>query len=372
MAPQGEVEFFTDDGPVFAADEDAVDFGRGQVPRWAIVVACALALIAVLSVAVSRSHPKPAHVAVDKPVTVDDTVSEFGPALRFDGGGADALDALIHGNRLYVLRTGAISVVDLPTGDVQSLPLTGEYSIAAHSSARLVFDADADRLWVLAPGSGSATVLEINAGRMLPIRHVTMHSVVRDAAAMGGHLYVATPAGLADLSPGASTATLLPAVHGAVVAVAADPARDRLLVLDAATPGSVVVVSAGRSRVRGHFAELSNASIAIVGHEIWVGGFGRGGEGRSRAIVARLDPVTFAPLQSSQVAAQVGQVVVSPGTRDVWLSTNTPGLWCVDAGTGHIRQHWPSGTVPVTSQLGAAYAIEAGSVVPLVLKGCAG
>jgi len=263
--------------------------------------------------------------------------------------------------------------VDVPTNSVvDSVPLTGQYSLRYRSSARLVLDADADRLWVLGLVAQAAQLLEFNAGKMLPLHHVVVRAAVQDAAAMDGHLYLATSVGLADLAPGAAGTTLLPAVHGAVSAVAADPVRNRLIVLDASTPGAVVVVSAGRAGTRRTFGDLIKGSIAIVGDEIWVGGYGGGIRGGYRALVARLDPVTLAPVQTSSIALRVDRVDVSPGARDIWVTTGAVGVWCIDAVDGTILERWPSASAPVTSGLGGAYVIDAGLVVPLVLRGCAG
>jgi len=379
-----EVEFFTDDGSLAGSDEDAIDFGARPVPRWAVVLGAALVAIVFVGTVVTRSHPsatasrpeRPAPPAASLPA-----LGAVGPVLQLGGGAADALDTLVHRDKLYVLRSIGVSVVDLATKHVDTVRLTGGSPGAGQSSARLLLDADTDRLWVVRMGVHATGLVEFNVARMIAIRQMTLHLAVRDAAALDGHLYLATSTGLADLAPAATRAVALPGASGAVSAVAADPARNRILALDVSTPYSVVVVSARGVVTRRTFGNLINGTIAIVGDAIWVGGYGGGARGGYRALVARLDPATLAPVQTSAIALQLDRVVVSAGTRDIWVSTNRPGLWCLDASTGNVLEHWPSAVAPVTSEVGwgpvisrvsTAYVIEAGSLRPLVLAGCAG
>lgn len=386
MALQGEVEFFTDDASVAGSDEDAVDFGTRPVPRWALV-ACVLVAVAFVTTVVTRSHPtattaqpKQSSPPVAAPHSVA-IVGELGPALQLGGSAADALDTVLHGDLLYVLRPTGVAVVNLTTRRVDTLPLTGEIPVAEQSSARLLLDPDADRLWVLDVGVRATHLVEFNATRMLWIRQLTVYLAVRDEAAMDGHLYLATSTGLADLAPGATQTVALPGAYGAVSAVAADPARDRILALDVSTPYTVVVVSRRGVATRRTFGFLVKGSIAVVRDAIWVGGYDGRALGGYHAVVARLDPTTLAPVQTSAVALQVDRLVVSAGARDIWVSTSGPGLWCVDASTGNVLENWPSTAAPVTSEVGwgpvnsrvsSAYVIEAGAVRPLVLTGCAG
>lgn len=361
-----DVEFLAADGSTLAAGDDVVEFGGRWVPRWAVLVALVLAAIVVASSGADRSRPNhpPAHDASTAHV---ETLGRYGAALRLDGGRPGVLDVLIHRDLLYVLRPSEIMVVDVPTRRVLgSVRLSGGYSVEFQASARLLLDADADRLWVVVTGAEPAQLLEFDASRLRPVRRVTVHFAVQDATAMRGHLYLATSAGVADLAPDAASPTVLPGAHGAVSAIAADPARDRILAVDASSPGAVVVVSVGRVNTRRIFGNLIEGSIAVVGDEIWVGGSGdRGG------LIARLDPATLAPVQTSGVALKVDRVVLSSGARDIWVGTGGPGLWCVDAANGDILEHWAVGGAP-TSRAGAAYFVDFGAVVPLVLAGCTG
>jgi len=389
MTLLGDVEFFADDGSVVGSDEDAVDVGGRPVSRWALVLIGLLVASAVVGILATRSQPKPATAdprpSVPRIVTPEqpEAVGQVGQVLRVDGAVvSDARDAVFHLGRLYILRSDAVAAVDLATNRVDSVSLSGPFALAAGSSGRLLLDVNADRLWVLSMGSRPAQLVEINATRMLPIRRVSLPLGVHDAAVLDGHVYLATSTGLADLPPGAAHAATLRGASGAVSAVAADPARDRILALDISPPYADIVVSAGGKVSRRSFGgNLIKASITVAGDAIWVGGYGGYPRSGYHAIVAALDPTTLTPVATSAVALRVERVIVSRGTHDIWIGTDGPGLWCIDPHTGNVLQHWPYATAPVTSQVGrgpvqsragSAYAVYAGHLVSLVLAGCAG
>lgn len=362
-----DVEFLAEDGSVLLAEDDVVEFGGRRVPRWVVVVACALAAIALVSVVVGRSPPK--HAAVAGISNTNPVASgRFHAALRLDGDHPNALDVLLDGSRLYVLQPTRISRIDLPSKHVaDSVGLADGTASAVRSSARLLLDASAGRLWVVEPGPRPARLLEFDAATLRPTRDLTVDVAIQDAAVMYGHLYLASSGGLDDLVPGALAPMRLGAVHGSVSAVAADPARRRVLVLDDSSPVAISVMSAGRVTARRIFGKLNQGSIAVVGDDIWVAGSGDYG-----AVMARLDPGTLAPLQTSPVALEAKALAVSSGARDLWVSASGAGLWCLDARSGTVLVQWPSARAPVTSRTGAAYVVTKGSVVPLALDGCAG
>jgi hypothetical protein len=363
MQPLESVEFVADDGTVPPADEDMVEFGSRRVPRWVVIVACALAALAVVSVVAGRSQPKQVAVA-DAPNTLPVTVGQFGAALKFGGGPPDAIDVLIAGDQLFVLRANGINRLALPAARVADSVRLNRHDTA---TSRLFYDAADNRLWLVEQGVRPAQLLELDAATLRVTRRVSADLTVRGAAAMFGHLYLASADGLSDLAPGARAPIRMAALAGSVTAVAADPARRRILVLDESSPVAVSVMSAGRVTARRIFGHLNRGSIAVVGDDIWVGGSGDYG-----AVMARLDPMTLAPLQTSPVALEANAVVVSPGARDLWVSASGTGLWCLDARTGSVLVQWPTASVPVASRGGAAYVLTGGSVLPLALNGCAG
>jgi hypothetical protein len=382
MAGVEDVEIFADDGNAVGSDEDAVEFGGRRPPRWANVAGGALVAAIFIGIAALSRDPTnvpsgPEQVAPDIVSTADPgTVGRLGSVLHLDGA-ADARDAVVHRNQLFVLRSGGVSVVELAAQKVTWMALSGAYSVSAKVPTRLLLDADADRLWLVAMGAKAAQLVEFNASRMLAIRRVTLQLAVRDAAAMDGHVYLATPNGLADLAPGATHAEALSGVDGAVSAIAADPAQGRIVTLNSVGSDTVVVAVRTHGAVsRRTFGHLVNGSIAIVGGAVWVAGY----DGH-HPVVGRLDPVSLALVQTSGVAPQGDRIVVSPGTDDLWVSGTGPGLWCIAADNGILHQYWPNARAPVASQrgygpvqsrAGSAYVISAGQLVSLVLAGCAG
>ncbi|MEP7019373.1 MAG: hypothetical protein ABI808_01885 [Pseudonocardiales bacterium] len=392
MTLLGDVEFFADDGSVVGSDEEAVEVGTRPVPRWALVMIGTLVATAVVGILATRPQPKAATAdpkpSVPRVVTTPhpeaiEQVGQVGQAVQVDGAVvSDARDAVVHRGRLYIMRFAAVAAVDLATNRVESVSLSGPFALAAGSSARLLLDPDADRLWVLAMGARPAELLEISASRMLPIRRLSLPLGVHDAAAMDGHVYLATSTGLADLPPGAAHAVTLRGGGGSVSAVAADPVRHRVLALDISPPYADIMVSAGGKVSRRSLGgNLIKASITVAGDAIWVGGYGGDPRSGYHAIVAALDPITLTPVATSAVALKVERVIVSRGTHDIWIGTDGPGLWCIDPYSGDVLQHWPYATAPVTSQVGrgpvqsraaSAYAVYAGRLVSLVLSGCAG
>jgi hypothetical protein len=379
MARVDDVDIFADNEDPAGSDEDAVDLGARRVPRWANVAGGALVAAIFIGIVAASPHPKPGpKPSAPHAVSTADpsVVGRIGPVLQLDGA-ADVRDVVVHRNQLFVLRTGGVSVVEAAANRATWMPLSGAYSVPAKAPTRLLFDANADRLWVLAMGAQAAQLVEFNASRTLPIRRASLNLAVRDAAAMDGHMYLATSAGLADLAPGAAHAVALPGVHGAVSVIAADPARERILALESVASDTVVVAVSTHGAVsRRTFGHLVNGSIAIAGDAIWVAGY----DGH-HPVVARLDPLTFASVQASAVRPRGERIIVSPGTNDVWVTGTGPGLWCIDANTGNVHQHWPGAEAPVTSQrgdgpvqsrAGSAYAVEGGQLVSLFLAGCAG
>ena len=377
MARVDDVEIFADDGSAVVSAEDSVDIEPRPVPRWAKVAGGALVAAVFIGV-VASSHPKPARkqsapaVVVTAGPSVD---GGFGPAPHLEGA-ADARAALVHRNQLFVLRSGRVSVVDLAAGHATTMPLTGAYSVPAAVPTRLLFDANVDRLWVVAMGPQIVQVVELNTDTRLPVRRLTLRLAVRDAAEMDGHVYLATSTGLADLAPGATHADALPGAHGTITAIAADPTRERIVALDSGNAGTVVVAVSTHGAVsRRAFGNLANGSIAVVGDAIWIAGYD------VASVVARLDAETLAAVQLSPVTPSGDRIVISPGTDVVWVGGAGPGLWCLDPGTGRVLQTWLTAQAPVTSQrgrgpvqsrIGRAYAVDAGRLVSLSLVGCTG
>jgi hypothetical protein len=359
------VEFLTDAGDVLGADDDVVELGRAQLPRWAVVVGCAAALLGFFALAALKApHPTTA-AEVAAPTSVP--VRQLGPTLPL-GAGSDAVDVLVSGDRLYVLRSEELVVVGLPADRViRSMPLAD--AIPQHESARLVIDEQSHRIWVFVEGVTSAPLLEFDATTLRSMRRLAASAAIYDAAAMDGHLYLATSAGLADVAPGAVDPVIVAALRMPIGSVAAYPAQHQILVISAASPAAVVAVSGGRVVAQHVLEGLVNGSLAVIDKAIWAGGFGTYG-----ALLARLEPATLAAVRTSPVAAEMHGAIVAAGERSLWVvSTRGAGLWCLDPVGGEKRAFWPEASSPVASRSGVAYVVDRGRVRRLALpEGCAG
>jgi hypothetical protein len=372
VSAPGEVEFFVEDGtPVGALDEDAVDLGRGLVPRWAIAIVALLVAVVVGALA-AQPPDKPSAAPVPEPVVSfasPTTTSGLGTPIQIDQ--ATPVRALAVSVPLFLLQPGHLYKITDATAFGVSLDGSGFTRLG--TEARLVLDAAANRVWVVdAPGG---EIVEFDARNLQRLR--TMHSDVsiRDAAALHGHLYLARSSGLADIAPGADEPKIIPQLSGYVASVAADPKRDRLLVLVLGNGASIqqMTVSGTVSGVRASVPVGGGTVRVTQDGAIWLGGFGSSIDG---AVVIRLNPKTLLPMLGSPVASRLGPSswVEAAGDHDIWIRSGGDGeaLWCVDGRTGSILQYWPRARGAVTSREGGAFVLLEGLIVPLVLQTCAG
>jgi hypothetical protein len=365
-----EVEFVTDDGELIGADDDVIELGRERPPRWAVVLGCAAVAAGFVTLAATKSHTRPSEPAPRPEAVTTATHAPFrfpGAPLQL-GGQPNALQAVIFGNRLYVLRPTEVLVVGVPGGRVLArAALPWPNVILGGAAAQLLLDPDVARLWVVGTGSSESPVLELDAATLRQRRALVEPTVVFGAAALDGHLYLATPYGLADLVPGALHTQTLSAISPAIASVTVDPTRNRLLALTAPAPASVLAVRDGKVIAARRIGSLVNGNVVVSNRQIWLSGTGRYG-----ALLIRLDPATLAPVRADAVQ-HVGVATLSGGARVLWVSAASDGLWCVDPVTGDTLARWPSATAPVTSRVGDAYVIERGTVRRLALPaGCAG
>jgi hypothetical protein len=366
-ASSDRIEFLTEEGTVLNTEDDVIEFGRSQLPRWAIFIGCAAAAVGFFALAALKS---PHHDAVSAETSVPSSApgGQLGPALDL-GEGATILDVLVSGDRLYILQPDKLQVVQGPRDRViDSIGLVDEDVVPDGVGAQLVIDKPNARLWIVVQGVAPARLLEFDAATLRPGRRVMSPAAISAVTSMDGHLYLAGEAGMADLAHDATEPVPVPAVRGALSSVEADPARHRLLVLGASSSGTVSAVGDGRVTAQHDFGQLSKGRIAVVADQIWVGGYGPYG-----ARLARLQPDTLAPVQISPVAAKIVGAVVTEGVNIVWVSTGGLGLWCIDPVSGLSLAVWPSGSSPVASRTGAAYVVDSETVRRLVLpKECAG
>jgi len=372
MGAPGEVEFFVDGGaPVPAPDEDSVDFGQGEVPRWAVVIV-ALLVAAVVAALVAQPQDEPAAAPAPEPeisFVAPSSTSGLGTPIPIDQ--ATPVIDLAVSVPLYLLQPGHLYKITDATAFGVSLDGSGFTRLG--TSARLVLDAAANRVWVVeAPGG---EIIEFDARNLHRLR--TMHSKesIRDAAALYGHLYLARSTGLADVAPGASEPRNLPGLSGYIASVAADPKRARLLALVLGQGAAVRQVTvAGTVLDRSTPVPVGGGTLRVTTDgAIWLGGFGSSIDG---AVLVRLDAKTLRPLLGSPVASRLGSSswIEAAGDHDVWIRSggDGDGLWCVDGRTGSILQYWPRVQGAVTSRDGAAFVLMQGLLVPLVMQDCAG
>lgn len=373
MSAPGGVEFFIDDGaPVAATDEDSVEFGQSQVPRWAIVFGGLAAVVVALA-----AQPQHRPAAVHSPELVTSSVSIVPPSATSGLGTPIPIDQatpsleLAVSVPLYLLPLGRLYKITDATAFGVSLDGSGFTRLGP--AARLVLDTAANRVWVVdAPGG---EIVEFDARNLHRLRTMHSNESIWDAAALHGHLYLARSTGLADVAPGAAQPRIIPELSGYVTSVAADPKRGRLLVLVLGNGASVRQLTVAGA-VLDHKAPVpvggGRLRVTTDG-AIWLGGFRSSIDG---AVVVRLDPKTLRLVVGSPVASRLGPSswVEAAGDHDLWVRSagNGEGLWCVDGRTGAILQYWPNVRGSVTSHDHAAFALTDGLLVPLVLQDCTG
>ena len=206
-----------------------------------------------------------------------------------------------------------------------------------------------------------------------------------DAAALDGQLWLATNDGLYVVTTAASGPVATKVISGMVFSVAADVVRHRVLYGSAVSApaaanslGSIVIheIDVFTHSVIGVGTPLpiGKESIAIVGDQIWVGGYGSGSTPR----LFHLDGSSLQPLQINGLGADPLELgpgaIVWPGASVVWVrSGGSEGMACVDPQSGALLEQWPAVQGPVASVRGDAFAASDGSLDQLSLSGdCTG
>jgi hypothetical protein len=213
---------------------------------------------------------------------------------------------------------------------------------------------------------------------------VTIPTYAFDGAALDGQLWLATDDGLYVVTTAANGPVATKVAAGSVFSVAVDAVRHRVLYGSAASApmgganslGSIDVheIDAVTHSVIGVGGPLpiGKESIAIVGDQIWVGGYGSDSTPRLFHLDgASLQPVTTTGLDALALGPGA---IVWPGASVVWVrSGGSEGLSCLDPQTGALLEHWDAVQGPVASLRGHAYAASDGSLDELSLAGdCTG
>ena len=371
MSAPGEVEFFVDGATLVATrDEDAVDFGQNQPPRW-VIATVALLIAAVVAGLLAQPQHKPAAAQTPEPaISYAAPTPTSGLGIPIPVGQAGPLIDLAVTVPLFLLQPGHLYKVAGAT--VTGVSLDGPAFTRVGPPAALVVDAAANRVWVLDAAAGA--IIEFDARNLHRLRTLHTNESIREAAALRGHLYLARATGLADIAPGASRPKTIPGLGGYVVSVAADPKRGRLLALVLGDGARVEQVTVAGRLLHGPKVTVGGGTVRVTTDgTIWLGGFGGTTDG---PVLMRLDPKTLRPMLGSPVAGRLAPSswLEVAGDHDIWVrrASGDEGLWCVDGRTGTILQFWSSVRGGVTSRNGEAFVLVDGRLVPLVLQDCKG
>jgi hypothetical protein len=369
-----QVEFLDDEPP--AGHRDLPQPAAHPARRAVIALLCLAVAALVAVVLVNRDHsasrravassgaatgvPATGAVPSAAPAVADGVL---GAALDLGGTDLDVLDGVASGAHLYLLlhsiRDDAVLVRALLLSTRQpSWSVTlGDVPFNALPFLHLVADPSGARLWIVSEGTEPAPVRVVATAGPARGPDVAVPATVYDTAVLAGHLYLATSAGVMDVVPGAQHAVALAGRTGLVTAIAADPARNRLLALDATSPVHVLAVTPGRG-VRGAatLPSIGVSSIAVVAGSIWLGGYSDTG-----SVVVRLAPAALTPVQVSPVSALTG-----PGTRvvaghaDLFVTSGAAPAaqgWCVDGRDGSVLASWTGLAGPLSSAGGRVFAL---------------
>ena len=217
---------------------------------------------------------------------------------------------------------------------------------------------------------------------------VTVATYTFDAAALDGQLWLATNDGLYVVTTAASGPVATKVISGQIFSVAVDPVRHRVLygaqvnTGAAASPDSLGNIAVHEIDAFTHSLigvgpplPIGKESIAIVGDQIWVGGYGSGSTPR----LFHLDGSSLQTIATSGFGAgsplELGPgAIVWPGASVLWVrSGGSEGLACVDPQSGVLLEQWDAVQGPVASVRGHAYAASDGSLDRLSLAGgCTG
>lgn len=350
--------------------------------RFAIIAASAavVALAATGSVVgarVSAQHgATPANIPTPTGPPVHGTV---GTSLDLGNKSLTAVDAVATTNAVYVLATNPNTIVLLdPSGT------TVKATAAGPTGTPSGLTVDADRLWVWSQDSRDVRVYDSKTLSFIAGFRTT--ATIFDAVAVDNELYFTSDQGLkvayTDVEKtGVMTTVARSSVTGSTYGLAADPARHRVLVgvtpIGSAPPNGfvgarVVAVDTrtGAVTMQGAQTDVGKESIAVVGDQVWVGGYGDVDKPR----IVHLDAKTLQLIGSSPVNDDIGPgTILWPGQNVLWVrSGGSQTLACIDPKTGSILEYWDNVQGPITSVGGSAFGVQYG-LQQLILGGsCTG
>jgi hypothetical protein len=337
--------------------------------------AAALAVVALATtgsvLAVSGSEHQHVTPAGPAPTSVDPLRGSEGAPVQIGDTWYAAADTVATSSALYVLGTDPSQIVKLDAAGGQVLA-TADGPTGTPSGLAI----DGNRLW--AWSGDLRDIRAYDADSLKVVGTFSAQTPMFNAVAVGGGLDYTSSDGLMRLTfdGGNSLVNRLNAGLGAATyGLAVDSARQRVLVgvttSGTASPNDfatrVVALDSTTGAVIATSPPLGvgKESIAVVGGEVWVGGFTGGDERR----IEHLDATTLQIVGSSPVNESVGPgAILWPGENVLWVrSGGDQGLYCVDPKSGDVLEKWPDVQGPVTSIAGRAYAVV-GNVVRLNLN----
>jgi len=348
---------------------------RARTLRWVAATAAVVALLAIVGLLVR--HPKGAGPgpAATPSRSQSPTISRYAWRQLPAVGPGESLQIIAADGWFYLLEESPGTVLRL---DQPNLAIAASAPVPDRVES-LALDPGADRLWAwYTKPDGMTVAREFVASTLAPLRDVPVTGQqVFQGAALDGALWLASDAGLYRIGPSDATALLVPGVNG-VYALTADPTRQRLLLdqpVAGPSTGIALRVAAldpiALTLTAGAQLPLLKDSIAIVGGQIWIGGYGSGQSPR----LYHLDPATLRVSGTSEVDDQLGPgAILWAGTSSLWVRDGGDvGVSCLDPATGAIRQQWQANLDSIASLPGSAVAVFQPNLVQLeVISACAG
>jgi hypothetical protein len=331
------------------------------------LLAAGVALVVVFTFgALSHLHPridtaKPPVLSVTSTPNVPQRLGL--PGRRIPIGSGTPIDLAAGASLLYVLTRTPPRLVSL---DPAATALLNSVTIA-DGSALVVSDPQADRLWTVSTDGVVSVVHRYDPLFLNLVSQVKLPTVVNAAAALRGELWLAAAGGLYRIPTGTKTAIRVPGIDGAVRAIAADPAHDRVLASVGDAPATVIAIKSGNALIeRQQAVGVGKVSIAVTVGGLWVAGYG----GPDERKLIQLDPQTLAVVGGSPLEFEVGPgAIVWPGRDAVWVrGGGNEDLACMSATTGAVRARWHDIAGPVISGDGIALSVSVGYVVALQIR----
>jgi hypothetical protein len=351
-------------------------------------------LIAGVAIGIDSSHRRSGQVATAPSITPSTTPSPpTGQATPVDLGVGSTTSFALAPSGIFVARTQPNELVEVSSADLSVIK-----RIATPDTVDgIAVDASTGLIWTwssvpptayvsVAPGVSVQSSTSIHGYTTSTLGLEALAAVRADvfsAVAMGGVLWLATSEGLYSVLPPNSVTRM---ASGPVFSVAADAVRHRILygapVNTPATANSLGSIAVHEIDANtdaeigvGNPLPIGKESIAIVGDQIWVGGYGSGSTPR----VFHLDGASLQTLQTKGFGAgdalELGPgAIVWPGASVLWVrSGGSEGLACVDPQSGAVLEQWDAVQGPVFSVRGHAFAASDGSLEQLSLTGdCTG